>query len=76
MTKEELENNIKEELSNNRNFPPELPMIKESIGKSNLMYPRTFSSQHNATPLLLQYAKKAVLLIAARIGIKVKYCYC
>jgi hypothetical protein len=58
MTKEELENNIKEELSSNRNFPPELPMIKESIGKSDLMYPRTFSSQHNVTPLLLQYAKK------------------
>jgi hypothetical protein len=57
MTKKELETNIQKELSNNDNFPPELPMMKESIGMSDLMYPRTFLSFHNATPLLLQYAQ-------------------
>jgi hypothetical protein len=56
MTKDEVKANIQSELESTDNFPPELPMVKNSIGKSDLMYPRTFSSCHDATPLLMDYA--------------------
>jgi hypothetical protein len=57
MTPEEQQEHIKKELSNDDTFPVEL-QIKENIGKSDLMFPRTYSSFHEATPLLYDYATK------------------
>jgi hypothetical protein len=45
------------ELGSEENFPNEIP-IKDHIGKSDLMFPRTYSEFHNATPMLKSYAKK------------------
>ena len=56
MTVEEQKEHIEKELKNNDNFPSELP-IKENIGKSDLMFPRTYSQFHEATPMLYDYAK-------------------
>ena len=56
MTEEEQKTDIKSQLKNNDNFPSELP-VRENIGKSDLMCPRTYSQFHEATPLLYDYAK-------------------
>ena len=44
-------------LNNNSNFPDEAP-VKENIGKIGLMWPRKEALEHDAAPLLLQYASK------------------
>ena len=56
MTAKEQQNFINKELQNNDNFPKELD-VQEKIGKSDLMFPRTYSNCHEATPLLYDYAK-------------------
>jgi hypothetical protein len=55
MTAEEQKLHIEKELKENSNLPNELP-IKENIGKYDLMFPRTYSQFHQATPLLYDYA--------------------
>ena len=44
-------------LNNNSNFPDEVP-VKENIGKIGLMWPQKEALEHDAAPLLLQYASK------------------
>ena len=56
MTAKEQQNFINKEIQNNDNFPKELD-VQEKIGKSDLMFPRTYSNCHEATPLLYDYAK-------------------
>ena len=55
MTSEEQKTWINSQIKNDDNFPKELP-IKETIGKSDLMFPRTYSKDHVATDLLHEYA--------------------
>ena len=55
MTSEEQNTWINSQIKNDDNFPKELP-IKETIGKSDLMFPRTYSKDHVATDLLHEYA--------------------
>ena len=59
MTPDEESKYIKKNLFNDDHFPSDLPILKENIGKSSsqLMEPRTYSSFHEATPLLSEYAK-------------------
>ena len=57
MTPEEQKIYLTTELNKSENFPSELP-IKETIGKSDLMYPRTYAHSHEAAPLLTKYAKE------------------
>ena len=58
MTPQEQEEYITDELNNDDNFPADLPEIKQNLGKSDLMYPRTYAKFHNATPMLVSYAKE------------------
>ena len=58
MTPKEQDDYIKKELQNDDNFPTDLPEIKDNIGKSHLMNPRTYAEFHQATPLLKAYADK------------------
>ena len=44
-------------LSNTTSIPAEI-LAKEAIGKSGLMWPRTYSQHHPAVPLLSTYATK------------------
>jgi hypothetical protein len=55
MTTDEQNRWISNQIKNDDNFPQELP-IKETIGKSQLMFPRTYAKGHVATPLLEDYA--------------------
>jgi hypothetical protein len=57
MTKEDEEAYICKELHQEHTFPQELP-VKDTIGKLGLMWPRTYSLNHKAIPLLLSYAKQ------------------
>jgi hypothetical protein len=57
MTPQEQKEYISTELNNTDNFPPDLPEIKNNIGKLDLMHPRTYAKFHDATPLLVSYAK-------------------
>ena len=56
MTEKEQKQHIASVLKDNDLFPTEIP-VRETIGKSSLMYPRTHSKAHAATPLLEDYAK-------------------
>jgi hypothetical protein len=56
MTIDEQKMHINKQLMDNTHLPSELP-VKENIGKSDLMFPRTYSKFHEATPLLFDYAK-------------------
>ena len=56
MTPNEQKTYISQLLQDETTFPSEVP-IKETIGKSMLMCPRTYSDFHKATPLLNYYAK-------------------
>jgi hypothetical protein len=51
------EEQIKKELSSAKIFPHEIPEIKTGVGKLGLMQPNTFAFNHEATPLLNNYAK-------------------
>ena len=44
-------------LNNKISIPAEIP-AKEAIGKSGLMWPRTYSQHHPSAPLLSNYATK------------------
>jgi len=55
MTTEEEQTKMRSHLNESNNFPTELP-VKDTIGKSSLMYPRTYALEHAAIPLLMDYA--------------------
>jgi hypothetical protein len=57
LTPKEHDKFIRDELLKDDNFPSDIPPIKENIGKSHLMHPRTYSHFHSATPLLYDYAR-------------------
>jgi hypothetical protein len=57
MTPKEQKEFLQKELQQNEDFPSELP-IQETIGKSDLMFPRTYAHSHVAAPLLYKYAKE------------------
>ena len=52
---EEMERMLADTIKNEDSIPDDIP-IKEHIGKLGLMWPRTFSTQHDAAPLLNNYA--------------------
>ena len=58
LTPKEQKASVEKALSDPTLFPPDLPSIKENIGKSDLMHPRTYAAFHKATPLLYSYAKQ------------------
>jgi hypothetical protein len=57
MTPAEQSDFIKTQVLSDENFPQDIPILKEKIGKSDLMHPRTYAAFHEATPLLHDYAK-------------------
>jgi hypothetical protein len=57
MTPDEQDNFITHQVLSDDNFPQDIPILKENIGKSDLMHPRTYAKFHEATPLLYDYAK-------------------
>jgi hypothetical protein len=55
MTPSQQRDFLNKKIDQSEIFPNEIP-IKPTIGKCDLMFPRTYSEFHNATPLLAAYA--------------------
>lgn len=57
MTPTEQATFIKTQVLSDENFLQDILILKENIGKSDLMHPQSYAAFHEATPLLYDYAQ-------------------